>query len=190
MEHRKRVALWCALIAGVAAISAHAAESKGTGSIDGANTASVGRQPMVKINMEWIEACAQRFLSKAYGRAEVEMEFGVVQSDTNPNLLQLAPKDARFSHIELVMAEVGGQQQPGALHIELRDPVTINLQQVIQRHGQPREVPRLHPTQPVTYAFEVRGKDFAGQLMLGFSLEPLKDKKHILRDFRVVRIAE
>jgi hypothetical protein len=143
---------------------------------------------MVKIDMEWIENCAQRFLAKAYGRKEIEAEFGAVESDTNPNLLQLVPRDARLARVELVMAEAGGQRLPGALHIELREPVAIDFRKVVKRHGEPRDVPRLHPTQPVTFVFDLRGKDFAGQLMLGFAIEPLKTGKHMLRDVRFVRI--
>jgi hypothetical protein len=139
--------------------------------------------------MEWIEARTQRFLRKDYGRTEIEAEFGAIQSGTNPNLLQLAPKDARFERAELVMAEVGGERQPNALHIQLRDMPAIDFQRLIKRYGSPQEVPRLHPTQPVPFAFDVRGTDFQGRLLLGFAPEPLKAGKHVLRDIRIVRIA-
>jgi hypothetical protein len=108
MEYRRHVALWCALIAAVGAINANAADTTVTDLNGGATHASVGRQAMVKIDMEWIENCAQRFLDKAYGRKEIEAEFGAVESDTNPNLLQLVPKDARLARVELVIRSSSG----------------------------------------------------------------------------------
>ncbi|MCS6799862.1 MAG: hypothetical protein NZ898_15330 [Myxococcota bacterium] len=81
----------------------------------------------------------------------------------------------------------GGQVILAGIGMDFETPVAIPLDELIQRLGPAREMPRLHPTAPISFQFLLSSPSFKGYMLLsgphGSGSPPRSITRLILRRF-------
>jgi len=109
------------------------------------------------------------FYSPDFGLQNAIDLVGPVADRSRKGFCVLAPQDSSitYSHLELLDGPPPGEPFFSGWVLRFRDPVPIDLAPLESRYGRPREMPRLHPDQPVPLQFLVpAGAGFEGAFIL------------------------
>lgn len=107
------------------------------------------------------------FLTKDFASDKAEALFGSVLDDSTPETVLLQPKAAFLERVLLHFVKVGEVNFLGMISLVWKQLAPIDFGVLARTYGEPHELPRLQPTGPKRYSFAVKGKDYAGQLLVG-----------------------
>jgi hypothetical protein len=108
-----------------------------------------------------------RFLRADFSFEQATPLFGEVAAD-NANFAQfglLGYSNVARAQLEKLTLPEKGTVLVGIV-IEFVQPVVIDFADLVRRYGPEEEGPRVKPTQPHSYTFQLRGPDFGGMLIL------------------------